>query len=146
MAQDVMAEVKAPQPQGEFVRLVAGLDEPEEFYCFDLAGWGKKLKLDDPLQTHTCKRTGGADQMFAFNNGRIEVFGYDRCVQAGGSTGATLPGSAVLARECDDSDMQKLSLEKDGTIRVNGSSYCLGAGSASTEASGPESHVANADG
>ena len=53
--------VFAADDSGDFVRLVAPLDEPE-FYCFDLAGWGKNLRLDDPLQTHTCKARGmGAD-------------------------------------------------------------------------------------
>ena len=85
--------------EGSYIRLVAELDEPE-FYCFDLAGWGDHLRLDDPLQTHTCKTRGAADQMLQFDNGQIKVAGYDRCIEAGGSPPVTLPGSAVLAREC----------------------------------------------
>ena len=126
--------------EGNFIRLVAGLDEPEEFYCFDLAGWGKSLQLDAPIQTHTCKRRNAADQMFAFSDGRLEVSGYDRCVFAGGSSGRTLPGSAVLARECSDSSMQKFSLQENGTIRLADSNYCIAAGPVSEEANGP-SHM-----
>lgn len=130
----------AVELEGDFIRLVAGLDEPEEFYCFDLAGWGKSLQLDDPIQTHTCKRGNAADQMFTFNNGRLEVSGHDRCVHAGGSSGTTLSGSAVLARECSDNNMQKFSLEKNGTIKLADSNFCIGAGPVSEKASGP-SHM-----
>lgn len=129
----------AEEESGDFVRLVAPLDEPE-FYCFDLAGWGKNLQLDDPLQTHTCKTRGAEDQMFHFSEGRLKVSGYERCVQVAGSGGKTLAGSAVLARACSDSPLQKLSLGDDGRIHVGDSGLCLGAGVDSTEASGP-SHM-----
>lgn len=138
--QTPVAPAAMPAGEGDFIRLVAGLDEPDEFYCFDLAGWGKSLKLDDPLQTHTCKIKGGADQMFFFESDKIKVDGYDRCVQAGGSSGLTLPGSAVLARECSDEKLQNMSLQDDGTIRINDTEFCLGAGPVSEPASGP-SHM-----
>jgi len=131
--------VIAGEEPGDFVRLISPLDEPE-FYCVDLAGWGKHLQLDDPLQTHTCKSRGGDDQMFHFSNGRLEVSLYDRCVQVAGSSGETLIGSAVLARACSDSPLQKLSLGDDRRIRIGDSDLCLGAGVDSTEASGP-SHM-----
>ena len=124
---------------GDYVRLVAALDEPE-YYCLDLAGWGRNLLLDDPLQTHTCKSRGGEDQMFHFADGRLYVSRYDRCVQIAGSSGITLAGSAVLARPCSDSPLQELSLADDGRIRLAGTELCLAAGADSTEASGP-SHM-----
>jgi hypothetical protein len=125
---------------GDFIRLVDGLDEPEEFYCFDLAGWGDHLQLDDPLQTHTCKGRGGQDQMFHFDGKRLKVSLYDRCVQVAGSSGITLAGSAVLARPCSDSPLQDLSLNDAGQIQIGTTAYCLGAGEDSAEASGP-SHM-----
>lgn len=125
---------------GDFIRLVDGLDEPEEFYCLDLAGWGKNLQLDDPLQTHTCKGRGAQDQMFHFDGNRLTVSLYDRCVQVGGSSGITLAGSAVLARACSDSPLQELSLNDSGQIQVGATNFCLGAGEDSAEASGP-SHM-----
>lgn len=124
---------------GDFVRLVAPLDEPE-FYCLDLAGWGDHLQLDDPLQTHTCKIKGGGDQMFFFQDNRLKVAGFDRCVQVAGSGGETLTGSAVLARPCSDNKLQDLTMDDDGLIHIGDSRYCLGAGGESTEASGP-SHM-----
>lgn len=125
--------------KGDFVRLIAPLDEPE-FYCLDLAGWGDHLQLDDPLQTHTCKVKGGGDQMFYFEDNRLKVAGFDRCVQVAGSSGVTLMGSSVLARACSDSPLQELSMDEDGYIHIGESRYCLGAGSESTKASGP-SHM-----
>ncbi len=124
---------------GDFVRLIAPLDEPE-FYCLDLAGWGDHLQLDDPLQTHTCKATGGGDQMFFFEGNRLKVDGYDRCVQVAGSSGVTLMGSSVLARPCGDNVLQDLSMDEEGYIHVGDSKYCLGAGAESAEAAGP-SHM-----
>lgn len=125
--------------EGHYVRLVDALDEPE-FYCFDIAGWGDHLQLDDPLQTHTCKPENSEDQMFKFEDGQLKVSEYDRCVQVAGSGGATLPGSAVLARECSDSPLQVFALSDDGLIRIGDTDYCLGAGPDSTPASGP-SHI-----
>lgn len=128
------------QSDGDYIRLVAELDEPE-FYCFDLAGWGDHLRLDDPLQTHTCKARNGADQMLHFNNGQIQVAGYDRCIEVAGSAPSTLPGSAVIARDCQaDNALQKLSLNANGQIQLAETSYCIVAGAESREASGP-SHV-----
>lgn len=131
--------LSAEEDSADFIRLVAALDEPE-FYCFDLAGWGAKLQLDDPLQTHTCKNRNAADQMFRFADGQLRVSGHDRCVQVAGSSGITLTGSAVLARPCSDSPLQKLSLDEAGLVRIGDSDLCLGAGVDSAEASGP-SHM-----
>ena len=126
--------------EGDYIMLVDPLDEPE-FYCFDLAGWGQSLQLDDPLQNHTCKLNNAADQMFAFKGNRLEVVGHDRCVQAGGSSGVTLPGSAVLARQCSaDSPMQDFYLSSNGQIVLGDTGYCIGSGAQSKEASGP-SHL-----
>jgi len=125
--------------RGDFVRLADPLDEPE-FYCLDLAGWGRNLQLDDPLQTHTCKNRGAEDQKFHFDGNRLKVSLYDRCVQVAGSSGKTLAGSAVIARPCSDNPLQDLALDDRGYIRVGDSGFCLAAGNDSTEASGP-SHM-----
>ena len=125
--------------RGDYVRLVAQLDEPE-FYCLDIAGWGDHLQLDDPMQTHTCKTRDVEDQMFHFEGGRLKVSQYDRCAQVAGSGGNTLAGAAVITRPCSEDSLQDLSLGSDGYIRVGHSGYCLGAGNESTEAFGP-SHM-----
>jgi len=122
----------------QYVRLVDPLDEPE-FYCLDLSGWGNHLKLEDPLQAHTCKIRGGDDQMFSIEDGKILVGDTGRCLEVAGS-GAPLPGSAILARKCSDSALQTFTLDEDGRITVTGSDLCLVVGSQSTDASGP-SHM-----
>jgi hypothetical protein len=121
------------------VRLVDPLDEPE-FYCLDLSGWGDHLKLDDPLQAHTCKTRGAGDQMFSVKDGKILVGETDRCLQVAVSSGKALAGSALLARTCRDNAMQAFTLEEDGRISLTGSDLCVAAGDESTDASGP-SHV-----
>jgi len=128
------------QSDGDYVRLVAELDEPE-FYCFDLAGWGQSLRLEDPLQTHTCKARNAADQMLQFEDGHLKVAEYDRCIEVAGSPPTTLPGSSILARECkEDNGLQKLSLNANGQIQLAETPYCIVAGNDSREASGP-SHM-----
>ncbi len=135
----LLSGAQAEENGGQFIRLVAALDEPE-YYCLDLAGWGAHLQLDDPLQTHTCKNRGAEDQKFHFSNGQLKVSLYDRCVQVAGSSGNTLAGSAIIARACSDNPLQRLSLGDDGRIRFGDTGLCLGAGTESDEASGP-SHM-----
>lgn len=126
---------------GSLIRLVAGLDEPEEFYCLDIAGWRESLALDNPLQTHTCKKEGGIDQMFHFDGQQIQVSNYDRCLEVAGSSNTTLGGSAVLARECsDDKPLQKFVLNEAGQLGIVDTPFCVIAGAESTAASGP-SHM-----
>lgn len=125
---------------GELIVLVDPLDEPE-FYCFDLAGWGQNLQLDDPLQAHTCKTRNAGDQMFHFEDNRLKVSTQDLCVQVAGSTGRTLAGSAVLARPCvEDNPLQDLSFGDDGKVYVGETDFCIGVGTVSAAAGGP-SHL-----
>ena len=135
----VCASSSASGSEGDYIRLVAALDEPE-FYCLDITGWGVQLKLDDPLQTHTCKTRNADDQMFRFADGRIEVTEFDRCLEVAGSGHAVLKGSAVIARPCTDSPPQQVTLGGNGRIQIGESSLCLGAGEDSAEAFGP-SHM-----
>ena len=125
---------------GDYIMLVDPLDEPE-FYCFDLAGWGQSLQLDDPLQTHTCKTRNAADQMFHFDGNRLKASEYDRCLQVAGSSETTLPGSAVLVRPCsEDNALQEARIDDEGKIRLMDPELCLVAGVESLPASGP-SHM-----
>lgn len=128
----------AQSPAKDYIRLVDALDDPA-FYCVDLSGRGDQLRLEDPLQTHTCKPEGQAEDqlVFHFDEGKLKVVGHDRCVQAAGPGAGTLPGSPLLARACSDSPLQKLSLHQDGKIHLDDSEFCLAAGSVSRAAGGP---------
>lgn len=125
----------ADDERGEQIRWVATLDEPE-FYCLDLAGWGRHLQLDDPLQTHTCKLQGREDPLFKFIDGRLTLAHFNRCLQVAGSSQTTLAGSAILARDCSGHLLQRHTLDNEGRIRLTDTEFCLVAGAESTEASG----------
>ena len=120
------------------VRLVDPLDEPE-YYCLDLSGWGDHLKLEDPLQAHTCKTRGADDQLFTVEDGRILVGDTGRCLEVAGSD-TQLAGAAILARSCGDSAMQVFNLRDNGQITVGDAGLCVVVGEQTAEASGP-SHV-----
>ena len=89
------------------LRTAAALDEPRG-YCVDISGFRETLRLDDPLQAHTCKY--GApheDQLFDVDaTGAIRTREYDRCLAA-----ADLEeGAKLLARPCANSRTQRWSL------------------------------------
>ena len=63
------------------LRAAQALDEARG-YCLDIAGFGATLRLDDPLQAHTCKYGSQLDdQRFEPTaNGAIKASHYDRCL------------------------------------------------------------------
>lgn len=124
-----------------FIKLADQLDE-EEYYCLDITGstYSKNLKLEDPLQAHTCKTGTAPDQEFIIKGSTLIISAYDRCLTASGSSGSALPGSAVLVRECDGSTSQKFDIKSSGQIEFNNSGLCVAAGEVSQKASGP-SHL-----
>jgi len=121
------------------IKLVDQLDEPE-YYCLDVTGWAKHLKLEDPLQAHTCKPTKSADQEFVLKGNTLVMPAYNRCFSASGSSGSALPGSSILVRECDGSKSQNFNILPSGQIELNNSGLCISAGDVSQKASGP-SHL-----
>jgi len=127
----------AQSSEKHFIYLIDAIDG-EGVHCFDLSGFGDNLRLENPVQTHTCKQTEEAADQFVFNfeGDQLKVVGHDRCVQVSGSGSSTLPGSPVLARACTDSALQKLSLEEDGKVRVAETDLCLSAGTVAGPARG----------
>ncbi len=52
---------------GVFIRLTDPLDEPE-YYCVDVPGAGRGVRLQSALQAHTCKPIEvAADELFSFD-------------------------------------------------------------------------------
>jgi arylformamidase len=91
----------------ELLRTTYPLDDARG-YCVDIAGFRATLRLDDPLQAHTCKYgTPLEDQLFeAAAGGKIRATGYDRCIAA-----AELePGAALLVQACGSAPTQRWSL------------------------------------
>ena len=120
------------------LKLVDQLDEPE-FYCLDVVGWGDHVKVDDPVQVHTCK-PDSPDQEFVVEGSTLKMPAYNRCLTASASGNTALPGSALMLRECDGGILQNFRILSSGQIILNNSNLCLAAGSTSLEASGP-SHM-----
>lgn len=109
-----------------FIQLTDPLDEPQ-FYCVDVPGAGGAVRLESPLQAHTCKPLETAeDELFAFdfpNAGQIYMEAYDLCAEASGSSA----GAAVFMRPCSDVPSQ-FFMVADGEIRSagdEGNELCL---------------------
>jgi acetyl esterase/lipase len=86
----------AAEPQ--LLRTTFPLDEPRG-YCVDITGFAATLRLDEPLQAHTCKYGEPLeDQLFEpGTGGTIRASRYERCLAAA----ALDAGAALLARPCD---------------------------------------------
>ena len=77
-----------PEREIGALRLKDNLDDPKG-YCLDVPGFGDSIRLDAPLQAHTCK-TGADDQVFSFEvptaqyqdrvKTKLFLDGYDRCL------------------------------------------------------------------
>ena len=102
-----------------FIRLADPLDEPE-FYCVDVPGAGRGVRLDSPLQAHTCKPVAeAADELFTMNQPsdlQIYMPAYDLCLASSG------PGAGAVLRlqPCADSPLQRFVYTPDGYILPQG--------------------------
>jgi acetyl esterase/lipase len=88
------------------LRTAAPLDEPRG-YCLDISGFGPSLRIDDPLQAHTCKYgIPLEDQSFEqLADGTIRASEYDRCVAAD-----LEPGGRLHLRACSGRRDQRWNL------------------------------------
>jgi triacylglycerol lipase len=89
------------------LRTAQALDEARG-YCIDIAGADTTLRLDDPLQAHTCKYGGPLDdQRFEpIANGAIKASSYDRCLTAM----ALEPGAKLVVRPCTSAPAQRWTM------------------------------------
>ena len=88
-----------------FIQLTDPLDEPE-FYCVDVPGAGRGVRLDSNLQAHTCKPISEAeDELFILNRpseGQIFMEAYGLCVEAE----LAIDGASLRLQPCSDSPLQ----------------------------------------
>lgn len=86
------------------LRTAHALDEARG-YCLDVAGVGATLRLDDPLQAHTCKYGSELDdQRFEpIAGGAIKASRYDRCL----AVTALEPGAKLVVRSCTSAPTQR---------------------------------------
>src|SRR5262245_53989686 len=80
------------------LRTIHSLDD-ERGYCLDIRGEGQAVRLDDPLQAHTCKYGGPVDdQRFERTaGGAIRAPMYDRCLAAASLT----PRARLQMQACE---------------------------------------------
>lgn len=113
-------------PENVLIRLVEPLDDPDH-YCMDVAGFGASVRLQSPLQAHTCKPNDNRDMQFMFKSATAQLYAeeYDLCMQSETPTA----GSDIYLEECLDTPLQKFEIRSDGTIRLaedGASSLCIG--------------------
>jgi hypothetical protein len=114
----VTSEVPAPEQandQDVFLRVVAPLDEARG-YCLDIPGHLSGVRLDSPLQAHTCKHgiwnRDGQFDVAALSNGTIRMPEYVLCLQAENSSS----GARLLLSECAEAELQSWMLQDSGEI------------------------------
>ena len=125
-----------------FIQLTDPLDEPE-YYCVDVPGAGRGVRLQSALQAHTCKALAtAADELFTMNHpneGQIYMGAYDLCVEAEGARA----GSSLRLKPCSDSPLQLFALDND-LIRLGGEAkdgLCLAVAPGSGIPTGGPSHL-----
>ena len=131
-----------PLPTVGLLRLADNLDDPQG-YCVDVAGFRANIRLNAPLQAHTCKPDSD-DQLFAMIDpagGGIRLAGYDRCVAAA----MMAPGSEVNVAECDiDAANQRFALDDDGLVYLSstdGPALCLSVAPGAGQPAGGRNHL-----
>ena len=125
-----------------FIQLTDPLDEPE-YYCVDVPGAGRGVRLQSALQAHTCKPIAtAADELFTMdhpNEGQIYMEAYDLCVEAEGAS----MGSSLRLQSCSDSPLQLFALDNH-LIRLGGGAQdelCLAVATGSGVPTGGPSHL-----
>ena len=120
------------------MQLIDPLDEPE-FYCVDVPGFGSSLNLAAALSAHTCK-PGADDELFHSGTplpGNLQMPAYQLCLEAA----AAEPAASLFLKECSDSQLQRFSLDSDGSIRLVETSLCLAIAPGVGQATGGPSHL-----
>ncbi len=125
---------------GALLRLTDFLDDPQG-YCVDVAGFGDNIRLESPLQAHTCK-PGSHDQLFvAVPDGVMKLVEYDRCLTA---FNLALDAPVHVA-PCDSGlSGQAFTVNEHGWVYlpVAGSNpLCLGVAAGSGEPAGGRNHL-----
>jgi acetyl esterase/lipase len=129
----VVASPAAGWADTGLLRTAQGLDEARG-YCLDIAGFGATLRLEDPLQAHTCKYGGQLDdQRFErIPTGAIKASLYDRCLAAT----ALEPGAALVVRTCTTAPAQRWTMAWGRLSPETRRDLCVSVASAKGEIAG----------
>ena len=129
----VVSSAQAGWADVGLLRTSEPLDEARG-YCLDITGFGPTLRLEDPLQAHTCKYGGQLDdQRFErIANGAIRASLYDRCLAATGlETGARL-----VVRACTSAPAQRWTMSWGRLSPESRPDLCVSVASAKGEIAG----------
>ena len=107
------------------IKLVDPLDDPDH-YCIDVPGFGSGIRLEAPLQAHTCKPNDNVDEQFSFqaSTGQLRMDQYELCVEVESAT----DDAHINLKECADVPLQQFRHHDDGTLRSlseGGDSLCI---------------------
>jgi hypothetical protein len=104
------------------LRTIQPLDETRG-YCLDIRGEGQTLRLDEPLQLHTCKYGGPIDdQRFEPTaEGAIRASVYNRCLAATNLEA----GAQLLVRPCASAPIQRWTMTSGRLSPASRSDLCV---------------------
>jgi len=108
------------------LRTIQPLDETRG-YCLDIRGEGQTLRLEEPLQLHTCKYGGPIDdQRFERTaEGAIRASVYNRCL----AVTKLEAGAQLLLRPCASTPIQRWTMTSQRLSPASRSDLCVtGAG------------------
>ncbi len=112
-----VAESEQVNEEGVFLRVIAPLDESRG-YCMDIPGHLSSVRIDSPLQVHTCKHgiwnQDGRFDMAALQNGVLRMPHYELCLQSENTSN----GARLLLAECSEEELQTWALQDSGQITL----------------------------
>ena len=115
-----VAESKQVIDESVFLRVTAPLDEARG-YCLDIPGHLTSVRIESPLQLHTCKHGiwnhDGRFDAAALGTGELHMPHYELCLQAE----STSIGAHLLLAKRTQSGLQIWSLKGSGEIVLEGS-------------------------
>ncbi len=111
------AESEQVNDQDAFLRVIAPLDEARG-YCLDIPGHMAGVRIESPLQVHTCKHgiwnQDGRFDLTAAASGVIRMPHYQLCLQAEDSS----IGARLHLAECREAGLQTWTLKDSGQIAL----------------------------
>jgi hypothetical protein len=118
--EDAVDVVVADEPatlENRLIGLVDALDDPGH-YCIDIPGFGSGIRLQAPLQAHTCKPDDNRDEQFTYIGATSQLRSeeYDLCMQPQ----SAIDGVQIYLQECSNAPLQKFDNAEDGMIRLSG--------------------------
>ncbi len=129
---------QSAQAEELFLRVIAPLDEARG-YCLDIPGHMSGVRLESPLQVHTCKHgiwhLDGLFDTAAITDGALSMPNFDLCVEAQSAAA----GASLLLRDCSATPLQSWYRADSGEISLTGNpALCITiAAGAGRDAGGP---------